>query len=740
MRYRMFARMTCVVAMLAAAIPAMAQPLTDRLPASTMVYVGWSPNASLQTTATAKMLADERFMGPWRRLFQELILEMPDGPNGGERISVHIAPLLMDAAQCEGCFALLEIKQAQRHFNPQSVLMIDLGAKRKTFEEHFKPIQMRMKERVGDRLKMVKLQNSWVYTKPDREGKAHVTWGFVGDTFVAFMGDGAEDFIPKLIAGKIESNLKNAPAFIDCVSKVPGESIFTTYLDTQASLIMVRKLIEREGNNDLVFVGQNWEKVLSEFGLDNVTGVAEKTVIEDKQFVTRSLVRTKGAPKGLLSFMAQAPVDEAMMKVIPHDAMAAAAVRIDPAKTYGQLKASAINIGGDDAKQGFTQLEQGAEGLGLPLKTVLEALGDQWVIYNATSQGGFALTGWTLVANIRDAEKFNKTLNVLRGMIAKGFGGEGEKSRIHVLDADGVKIEYMEFGRWGAPFSPAWAVVGDKFVLSLFPQIVEDAAKHIKDGGKSILENPEFAAARKRTGTDGPMVYVSGPEVTKNLYPVGLLLISVLNNFGGGFHDVEDDSHVGGADLLPSMQRVMQYVGHDTLAIKTTEDGLLKTRSVTNPLLSPLAWIDSPVLWLALGIPSIGAAEDTADRATSAANLRQIGQAIQLYSNENKGKFPPDLATLTKGENLPQDAIKSPFGPAKDGKDIVLVSYGPNNPAANPAGGAEIIIAYDQAALEQGDGTNALYADGHVDWVSSELFKKAIEDSKKKALLQNAQP
>ena len=28
---------------------ASAQPLTDRLPASTMVYVGWSPNAALQT-------------------------------------------------------------------------------------------------------------------------------------------------------------------------------------------------------------------------------------------------------------------------------------------------------------------------------------------------------------------------------------------------------------------------------------------------------------------------------------------------------------------------------------------------------------------------------------------------------------------------------------------------------------------------------------------------------------------
>src|SRR5437660_1335224 len=81
------------------ALIASAQPLTDRLPASTMVYVGWSPNAALQTTMTAKMLADERFMGPWRQLFQEMMLEMPDGADGGERISAHLPQLLMDAVQ-----------------------------------------------------------------------------------------------------------------------------------------------------------------------------------------------------------------------------------------------------------------------------------------------------------------------------------------------------------------------------------------------------------------------------------------------------------------------------------------------------------------------------------------------------------------------------------------------------------------------------------------------------------------
>jgi prepilin-type processing-associated H-X9-DG protein len=112
-----------------------------------------------------------------------------------------------------------------------------------------------------------------------------------------------------------------------------------------------------------------------------------------------------------------------------------------------------------------------------------------------------------------------------------------------------------------------------------------------------------------------------------------------------------------------------------------------------------------------------------------------------LYSNENKGKFPPDLATLTKTQDLPQEAIKSPFGPAKEGMDIVLVRYGDINPTAAQGGAAaEIVIAYDQAALEQGDGANVLFADGHVDWLAPEALKKSLEESKKKAVPQNAQP
>ena len=603
MKRSLTSRVALVVLLLAPL--ARAQPLADRLPSSTMVYVGWSPSASLQNTAAARMLADERVMGPWRKLFEELVMTLPE-VGGGEGIAQHVPALLAEASQCEGCFALLELKQANGKMTPQSVLMIDLGARRKTFEEHFKPVHARLRQRVGNRLQMMKLERSWVWFQPDRDGRPTFTWGFVGDVFVMFFGDSAQEFIPKLTKGQFDNSLKAAPAFSDSVGKIPGESVFTTYLDVKSSFALLRRLVEKEGGRDFQLFVVNWDKLLEELGVANIKGLAEKTVIEDRQFVTRTLVRMDGAATGLLALVAQPAVDDAMLKAIPADAMAAAAFRLDLAKFYGQVKASAIKIAGKDAADGFGQLEQGAQGFGLPLDKFLASLGDQWAIYNAQSQGGFALTGWTLIATIRDPESFRKSADLIRDVLAKTLDGPAA-GRVRQLDCEGVRIEYVQLGRWSAPFAPAWAVVDDKLIVAMYPQHVEDAIGHMKNGGKSLLDNPDYLAARKRAGGEGPVVYLSGPKLAENTYPIGLLIVSLLNSFGGW----GDDNGAGAtADLVPSLQRLMRYVGHDAVSIKTTPDGLLKTRTVANPLLSPLAWVDSPVVALAVLIPTISAVEE----------------------------------------------------------------------------------------------------------------------------------
>jgi len=54
-------------------------------------------------------------------------------------------------------------------------------------------------------------------------------------------------------------------------------------------------------------------------------------------------------------------------------------------------------------------------------------------------------------------------------------------------------------------------------------------------------------------------------------------------------------------------------------------------------------------LLISILLPSLNRARETANRVKCSSNLRQIGQALLLYANENKGGYPRTLASATGG-------------------------------------------------------------------------------------------
>lgn len=123
-------------------------------------------------------------------------------------------------------------------------------------------------------------------------------------------------------------------------------------------------------------------------------------------------------------------------------------------------------------------------------------------------------------------------------------------------------------------------------------------------------------------------------------------------------------------------------------------------------------------------------------RVVCASNLRQIGQLLLLYSNDDRGRrFPPDLATAVRSPLFADEVVAShifccpatqaPPAPGirpADWADLLNDrrhnSYIYLGAGLTNAVGAETVLVVEYLDNHPGGGGNVLYGDGHVDWLN----------------------
>src|SRR5687768_499159 len=127
-------------------------------------------------------------------------------------------------------------------------------------------------------------------------------------------------------------------------------------------------------------------------------------------------------------------------------------------------------------------------------------------------------------------------------------------------------------------------------------------------------------------------------------------------------------------------------------------------------------------------------------RRQCAANLRQIGNAILMYSNSHRGQYPPTFDELVTTGQLPKGSavFNCPVCRGKKAatvSNVVTSSYvlGPPWKPKLPLryyGNITFVVAFEPLSNHEGRGMHVLTNHGEVTWVDAPLAAKVMAELK----------
>jgi prepilin-type processing-associated H-X9-DG protein len=179
------------------------------------------------------------------------------------------------------------------------------------------------------------------------------------------------------------------------------------------------------------------------------------------------------------------------------------------------------------------------------------------------------------------------------------------------------------------------------------------------------------------------------------------------------------------------------------IALTRTRDPRVggKGMAISGIVLGGLGILILPLM-IAILLPSLNRARETANRVKCGNNMRQIGLALKLYANENRGQFPPNLELLLKTQDITADVFVCPScnDTTAPGADVQTqaanLSKGGHLSYVYISGftdiaGAETILLYEPITNHAGDGGNFLFGDAHVEFHARQSHAQIVNSVSK---------
>jgi prepilin-type processing-associated H-X9-DG protein len=704
-----------IVICILTAIPCFADtlnlPLTDKVPDDALIYIGWAGTDSLHQSYDAShlkaVLAASNFADVISQLIPQLASKSSD-PAAKDNVAL-LEQTAITILKYPTTFYLREISQA--------------GAA----EPQFRPALVC--DAASDSPLLLD-----ILRKMAADGKdPNVTVGSAG-TLIWISAAGEQP-------DQVTQTLAASPAFTSVMNRLQPSPAFATYINIQSSLAKINAMAAHDRD-----AGRIWPHVRDALGLTHLTAYAATAGFDGADWMTASCLLAPSPRTGLLAAIEPAPADPALLARIPDSANLVNISNFDAGKFFDTIEAAFT--ADPRANTTFHQISGAASMfLGRNLRRqILGPLGPQWVVYSTDPTNFIVMTKPTDPAAASDG--LVSAIYGICNAINARFAPRTNPNAPNIPDKTLVTVDQKSIQgitvttATAAGFAPSMAINNGILYFGISPFAVAQAASAPDATDINITHRPGFADAAKRL--NAPTItgfnYVNLPKTAPAVYAVMAVGLNALHQLGesNGIH--VPPLSLPPLDLLQAnLSPALRATWADADGIYNKSISPFPAATVLGNSPDQLTSVGTVALATSILLPSLNRARETANRVKCASNERQIGQAILLYSNENKGAYPPDLGTLIKTEDITAQVFICPSGntnvPAKlntpdetakwvnNNSDYIYVGKGMTMSTAKPTD----IVLYEKPDSHNKDGMNFLYGDGHVEFQRMDMAKKLIE-------------
>ncbi len=724
-----------LLCLLSISLPAVAQyPLADRMPAESVVYVGWAGRSLTFDGSMLGQMLNEPAVASLVESLRALATEQVGADGQAMDNALSIA-----ATAWQHPIALVLLPPAEGGPPiPMPILLIDLGEDRESFAEDLDALLAAAEAEIEE-ISLGAMTCQVVST-----GGPPLVIGYIDNLLVLTMDP---DLILQVSQLAEAESLQQDARFIATMETVSGEAVqLATYVDVASVREIVNSFMPPapEGEADSPFNSRDIHGIWRGAGMDEVTAIAYTTRIVDRQLYTKMRILSPAPHRGYLMPFAGQPITDEDLAHVPADADFVAVVNISPVELLADARRGAGEItipapGGSSFEEAFDEAMMALqEQFGFSLEDdLLGSLGDTWVISSAASQGGF-LTGTMMSAEVTDPDKLAEVvakIEEISGALPEldEHGQPVEQPgpvQIKTTLAGQTEIHYLAGhidvtigGTFGVPlpYAPAWAIHEGRFYVAMWPQVLTTVFE--RETTKLLTDDPTFQAYRAKVASEPSMLcYINTPAIARQLYGYALIGGTVGTNMLASQGMNADPS------WIPSLAAVEKYLSPEIYVVSADDEGITIENVASLPFLANLPGTTG--LGTAMALPELHRIRGTAQKAASMANLKGLTVAGMAYEMDEMQR-PPNLAALVENDFVSASMLRCPHNddaPPEviDGELVGESDYVYLLSPIHVARPSLHIVAYERPEHYKGEGTNVAFADGHVEFLSMGDFTRLL--------------